>query len=120
MQNPPLEPCLTSHLFRPLLKELLTTLRGLSDEEWQRPTVAPRWRVRDVAAHLLDGDLRKIAVYRDRHALPQDRPITTERDLTGFVNALNATGVEYAARLSPPLITDLLEITGVRDAAVLQ
>ena len=112
MQNPPLEPCLTSHLFRPLLKELLITLRGLSEEEWQRPTVAPGWRVRDVAAHLLDGDLRKIAVYRDAHVLPVDGPIAGERDLTAFINELNATGVGYAARLSPRLITDLLEITG--------
>ena len=112
MKNLPLEPCHTSHLFRPLLRELLKTLRGLNDEEWRRPTIAPKWRVRDVAAHLLDGDLRKIAVYRDAHTLPLDTQIASDRDLTQFVNGLNAGGVAYAARLSTRLITDLLEITG--------
>lgn len=120
MENLPLEPCHTSHLFQPLLNELLKTLRGLSDEEWLRPTVAPKWRVRDVAAHLLDGDLRKIAVFRDGHVLPIDTPIAGERDLTAFINQLNATGVGYAARLSPRLITDLLEITGAWVADLVQ
>jgi uncharacterized protein (TIGR03083 family) len=108
----PLQPCYTAPLFRPLLHELLHTLRSLDQENWQRQTLAPKWRVRDVAAHLLDGDLRKIAVYRDAHALPLDQPVASEPDLTRFINHLNAAGVAYAARLSSRLITDLLEVTG--------
>jgi uncharacterized protein (TIGR03083 family) len=108
----PLGPIDTSPLFKPLLGELLDVLRSLDASDWDRPTVAPAWRVRDVAAHLLDGDLRKIAVYRDGHFLPTDGPIESERDLTRFINTINASGVSYAARLSPRLITDLLEITG--------
>jgi uncharacterized protein (TIGR03083 family) len=108
----PLAPLYTAHLFRPLLDELLTLLRGLSPEDWQRQTVAPEWRVRDVAAHLLDGDLRKIAVYRDGHFPPVDRPPISETEVAQLVNGLNAGGVEFAARLSPRLIVDLLTITG--------
>jgi uncharacterized protein (TIGR03083 family) len=91
----------------------LKTLRGLDAAAWHRQTLAPRWKVRDVAAHLLDGDLRKIAVYRDGHLLAPDSPIASERDLTQFINRQNATGVAYAARLSPALLTDLLDITGL-------
>ena len=54
-------------LFRPLLAELLLLLRGLGPRDWERQTVAPRWKVRDVAAHLLDVELRKTAAYRDDH-----------------------------------------------------
>jgi uncharacterized protein (TIGR03083 family) len=108
----PLDPCYTAIRFRPLLQQLLTVLRGLKPEDWDRQTLAPRWRVRDVAAHLLDGDLRKIAVYRDGHLLTADPPIAGEADLTAFINGLNASGVAYAARLSPRLITDLLATTG--------
>lgn len=108
----PLGPIDTAPLFKPLLGELLELLRSLDASDWDRPTVAPAWRVRDVAAHLLDGDLRKIAVYRDGHFLPTDGPIDSERELARFINAINASGVSYAARLSPRLITDLLEITG--------
>ena len=108
----PIAPCYTSQLFRPLHGELLKTLRGLDAEGWNRQTLAPQWKVRDVAAHLLDGDLRKIAVYRDGHLLPPEPPIASEHDLTQFINRQNASGVSYAARLSPALIADLLDVTG--------
>jgi hypothetical protein len=108
----PVGPVETLPLFRPLLAELLAVLRGLDADEWSRVTVATGWRVRDVAAHLLDGDLRKIAAYRDDHAIVPDHAIDSEADLGRFVNALNASGVAWSARLSPRLVTDLLEITG--------
>jgi len=88
-----LAPIDTSPLFRPLLGELVALLRGLRPADWDRPTVAGSWRVRDVAAHVLDGDLRRIAVYRDAHSPPLDAPIKSDRDLARFVNGLNASGV---------------------------
>lgn len=106
-----LEPCFTAHLFRPLAGELIALLRSLDAAEWGRRTVAPKWTVRDVAAHMLDGELRKIAVYRDGHRLPLESPITSDRRLTDFINSLNASGVSYATRLSSRLLVDLLEIT---------
>jgi hypothetical protein len=99
-------------LFAPLHGELMALLRGLEPADWERPTVAGAWRVRDVAAHLLDGDLRKLAGHRDDHPLGPDRPIAGYGDLVDFINGLNAGGVAYARRLSPRLLTDLLELTG--------
>lgn len=108
----PLPPCYTAHLFRPLHCELLTLLRGLSHDEWQRQTMAPKWKVRDVAAHLLDVDLRRLAAGRDGHLPPVAKPPASERELADLVNALNAGGVAFGARLSPRLIVDLLEVSG--------
>jgi uncharacterized protein (TIGR03083 family) len=108
----PLAPRYSAHLFNPLLAELLALLRRLTPDDWKRPTVAGAWRVRDIAAHLLDGDMRKLAVCRDGHRLPVEAPLETERDLSRFINELNASGVGFGARLSPRLLTDLLEITG--------
>ncbi len=88
-------------LFRPLVAELVALLRALDAREWTRPTVAGTWRVHAVAAHLLDGDLRKLAALRDGHALAPDAPIASDRDLARFVNGLNAGGVAFGARLSP-------------------
>jgi hypothetical protein len=102
----------TAPLFRPLLQELTGRLRALSAADWERPTLAGAWKVRDVAAHLIDCDLRKIAVYRDKYRLPMDAPIHSDQDLARFVNGLNAGGVAFGARLSPRLIIDLLEIAG--------
>jgi uncharacterized protein (TIGR03083 family) len=108
----PLKPVLTAPLFRPLLGELIALLQSLSAGDWNRPTVAGRWRVRDVAAHLLDGDLRRLAACRDGHLLSPARSIESDRDLSPFINSLNASGVDYGARLSPRLLTDLLAVTG--------
>jgi uncharacterized protein (TIGR03083 family) len=102
----------TAPLFRPLLAELLDVLSALEPADWTRPTVAGAWRVRDVAAHLLDVSLRRIAASRDSHLPPVDRPPLTPRDVAALVNGLNAAGVAWSARLSPRLIVDLLAVAG--------
>lgn len=107
-----LTPLYTAELFPGLLAELITLLRGLDDDDWARPTVAGGWRVRDVAAHLLDGDLRRLSAGRDAHLLPPDGPVASFADVVGLINRANASGVAYAQRLSPRIITDLLEVTG--------
>jgi hypothetical protein len=108
----------TAPVFGPLHAELIALLRSLTPEQWLRPTIAGRWRVRDVAAHLLDTTLRKVATYRDGHVLPLDAPIATAEALTRLVNSLNAGGVQFAQRLSTRQLVDLLEITGDWAAAL--
>jgi uncharacterized protein (TIGR03083 family) len=108
----PLPPLDTAPLFPDLHAELLTLLRVLEPSDWQRPTVAGDWRVRDVAAHLLDGELRTLAAHRDGHPLSADGPVTTYEDVVELIRRLNAAGVAFGARLSPRLLTDLLEVTG--------
>lgn len=102
----------TTPLFRPLLLELTGLLRALNAADWDRPTLAGSWKVKDVAGHLLDGQLRRLAAGRDHHFVAPDPPIASSRDLTRFINSLNASGVAFAARLSGRLITDLLEVVG--------
>jgi uncharacterized protein (TIGR03083 family) len=107
-----LTPVDTVELFPGLHAELITLLRGLDDADWSRPTLAGSWRVRDVAAHLLDGDLRKLSGGRDAHRPPVDGPLSSFADVVALIDRLNAEGVAYAARLSPRVLTDLLEATG--------
>ena len=102
----PPEPRYVADLFAPLHRELIALLRGLTPEQWELPTVAGAWRVRDVAAHLLDGMLRKLS----RYSSP--RPLTSYEEIVAFLNELNATGVAYWQRVSPPVLTDILERAG--------
>ena len=101
-----------SPLFRPLLRELVILLRSLKAEDWERPTLAGEWTVRDIAAHLLDGDLRKLSACRDGHRTPPGFPIRSNEDLVRFIREQNARGVEAGARLSPRVLVDLIETTG--------
>ena len=99
-------------LFAPLNRELVTLLRQLGPEQWDEATVVPKWRVRDVTAHLLDGMLRNLSAKRDGHLPGTDGPIAGYDDVVELINALNAGGVEYGQRLSPRLMTDLVEVAG--------
>jgi uncharacterized protein (TIGR03083 family) len=97
----------TRFLFRPLAADLVALLRWLSVEDWERPTLAPAWRVRDVVAHMLDTALRRLSYHRDLMSPPRPaRPVESEQDLTAFVNDLNATWVRAAGRLSPRVLVD--------------
>jgi uncharacterized protein (TIGR03083 family) len=95
-------------LFRPVGADLVTLLRALPAGAWNHPTVAGRWLVRDVVAHLLDTALRRLSWHRDG-MVPPAAVIASERDLVEFVNHLNAEWVESARRLSARVLTDLYE-----------
>ena len=113
----PLAPIDCAPLILPLHEELLRLLRSLPAEDWQKPTIAGKWRVRDVVSHLLDGQLRVLSLRRDALAFKPDRPIASYGDLVGWLNQLNADWIHAAARLSPAVLTDMLALTGPQVSA---
>jgi|SRR6185369_2676000 len=115
----PLTPLDTADLFSGLNGELVALLNGLSPQDWERPTVAGAWQVRDVAAHLLDVMLRRVSGARDKHWMRPDGPIDDYRSLVGYLNRLNASWVAVAGRLSPRILTDLLAWTAPQVAEVM-
>jgi hypothetical protein len=64
-----LEPILCAHLLRQVDDKLIDLLRLFEPREWDLQTIAPLWKVRDVAAHLLDTPLRKLFMVRDSNCL---------------------------------------------------
>lgn len=106
----PVQPILLVDLFPQLHAELLATLKSLRVEDWNKPTVARAWSVKDIAAHLLDGDLRRLSFQRDGAPLPQPQsPIANYRGLVAFLNQLNVDWVKAGQRLSPRVLIELLE-----------
>lgn len=103
------EPVRTEHLFAPLHDELMALLRGLSAEEWLASTVAGPWTVKDVAAHLLDTAIRRLAIQRDGYLPPG--PFDP--------NAANRDWVVAAQRLSPRMLVELMERYGRENAELL-
>jgi uncharacterized protein (TIGR03083 family) len=105
----------------PVLDELLISLlSSATPEEWQRPTIAKKWTVKDVAAHLLDGNLRTLSFIRDQYFGEKPEHIDTYFDLVAYLNKLNAEWTLAAKRLSPRVLTDMLEITGKQYVEALQ
>ena len=94
----PLPPIFTAHLFPKLEGMLIELLRSLSPQDWEKQTLAPKWKVKDVAAHLLDTELRKLAAARKRGAQETPKSIPPAK-LVALINTLNAQGVQKYGQL---------------------
>lgn len=93
-----LAPIFTAALFPKLEVKLFELLLSLAPEDWEKQTIAPRWKVKDVAAHLLDTQLRKLAICRNGVA-PAPAAIHSHADLVALINRLNAEGVQQYRQL---------------------
>jgi len=105
-------PIQTLHLFPVIDKMLIELLNSLTAEEWNAQTVAKLWKVKDVASHLLDGNVRALSISRDGFFGEKATNINSYQDLVAFLNNLNLTWTNATKRISPKLLTFLLEITG--------
>jgi uncharacterized protein (TIGR03083 family) len=117
MANEPnsLDPILCAPLLRKVDEALIDLLGSLTRAEWDLQTIAPQWKVRDVAAHLLDTPLRKLSLVRDS-CRADSVDIRSPQDLIDLVNRLNREGVAVFRRLSPALLIDLMK-TACRQSA---
>ena len=105
-----MKPIFTAHLFPLIDARLIELLRSLEPSEWDLPTIAGAWKVRDVAAHLLDTSLRRLSMGRDGHS-PIPRPsISSNDELVAFINELNRQGVEMYGRLSPRVLISMMQV----------
>lgn len=101
----------TVQLFPALNDRLVSFLKELPAADWQRQTVARQWVIKDVAAHLLDGNLKRIAMHRDGWLESANLNFQSQDELVAYINEMNAHWVKAARRLSPELIIDLLQQT---------
>jgi uncharacterized protein (TIGR03083 family) len=106
-------PILVADLFPEVRQHLLSLLGGLTAECWLRPTAAGKWDVKDVALHLLGGDISNLSRRRDAY-MPPGPDLSRWEDLVAFINDLNQSWVVAARRMSPRVLCDLLEHIGTQ------
>jgi uncharacterized protein (TIGR03083 family) len=107
-QNIPID---VVHMLPLIDSKLMELLRSLDGAEWQKRTVAKLWTVKDVAAHLLDGNIRILSILRDGYR-GEHPTIHNYQDLLDFLNGLNADWVKAMKRVSPEMLILLHELTG--------
>ena len=103
------QPILCAPLIRRVDQYLIDLLASLDSSEWDLPTIAPQWQVRDVAAHLLDTAMRKLSGGRDQWRVERV-DIRSHQDVITLVNRLNREGVTVYRRLSPRVLTQLMQL----------
>jgi len=102
------DPILCAHLLRRVDERLIDLLSSLTMGEWDLQTIVQLWKVRDVAAHLLDTVLRKLSMVRDSCYI-EAVSIRSPEDLIMLVNRLNREGVTVYRRLSPKVLINMMK-----------
>lgn len=103
-----LSPIYTAPLFPKLEEKLIELLRGLTPDDWEKQTLAPKWRVKDVAAHLLDTQTRGLAAVWRGYKPENSKKLSPEK-LLALINTLNAEGVRAYGSLSPEELISRME-----------
>ena len=88
---------------------LLSVLTGLDADDWERATPCAGWSVKDVATHILGGDLANLSRRRDGYQGDAPAP---GQDLVSFLNNSNDTWMRAARWLSPRVVCDRLAAAG--------
>lgn len=91
---------------------LLSLLASLGDAQWAAPTAAPQWLVKDIALHLLDGDLSWLARNRDHNPAGNVPVPSGHEEFVRRMAERNQRWVDGTRTLSPRLITGLLQWSG--------
>ena len=112
------KPVIVAALFPEVHKELISLLKGLSDADWQKPTVCSGWLVKDVALHILGGEIGNIS--RRRDGCEENVSINNWGELVTFIKDWNQSWIAAARRISPRLLIDLLELAGSQMCAFYQ
>lgn len=99
-------------LMKELDHHLIQLLNGLSADQWHLKTISPKWNVKDIAAHLLDGNLRALSMLRDGYFGESQPDIHSYADLLLYLNQLNHDWVNAVKRLSPIVLTEMLDTSG--------
>ncbi|MBA3944767.1 MAG: maleylpyruvate isomerase family mycothiol-dependent enzyme [Herpetosiphonaceae bacterium] len=105
------QPILMVDRFAPMLDALLGLLSELAPAEWEAPTACRPWSVKELASHLLGGDIGILSRGRDGYATPGGA-ITDWLSLVALVNDLNERWVGATKRISPQLMCELLRFAG--------
>jgi uncharacterized protein (TIGR03083 family) len=104
-------------LFAKERSAFLELLSGVGVGDWDRATVCPGWTVKDVTAHVLHDDLRRLAGMRDGHQGP---PPEAGEPLADFSRRVNQEWVAAARCLSTRQLVELLTLTGGQVARMWQ
>lgn len=101
-------PILVLPALRTVSAALLDLLRGLTETDWSKPTVHPDRDVKDLTAHLLHGNLRRVSGLRDGYRRPAP-PIGSVDELIAFIQQDNRDFMTGLRRISPGILVELID-----------
>lgn len=100
----------TLSLFPDLNQELIYFLADLKAEEWRLKTSVADRTVKDLAAHILDGSMRRLSIQRDHYLNSEFQShFASNEELVEAIQQLNRSWMLAFQRISPRLLIELLK-----------
>ncbi|MDQ2716053.1 MAG: maleylpyruvate isomerase family mycothiol-dependent enzyme [Chloroflexota bacterium] len=108
------QPIMVIDLFPHERKQLLELFSALEAEDWKQPTICPGWTIKDIGLHLLGDDIGYLSGRRDHFSNPffRNKDLHEWPSLVKNINEANELWVQSTTRISPELLSALLELTG--------
>lgn len=88
---------------------LLELLRGLTADDWRRPTACPGWSVADLVAHVVGDVVGRLSGDRDGWTGARPQP---GEPIEPFIDRVNEEWVLAMRRVSPEVLVGMLERLG--------
>jgi hypothetical protein len=96
-------------------ESVLDMLGTLSEAQWATATACPGWSIHDVALRILGDDVSILSSQRDGctdRGAAEGVDVSRWDELLAFIDRRNDEWVRATRRISPPLLRELLGVTG--------
>ncbi len=109
----------TRELFPEITEALLSLLGSLKPEEWNASTCYPNWKVKDIAAHLIQTATGRLSRQRDSYPSGKTLPSIDFDKLTDIILQSNEDWTSMLRDVSPAILLDIISMTERQLAAFL-
>ena len=91
--------------------ELLDIVKNLDEDDWDKKTIYPNWKVKDVFSHIIDTSIRKLSSQRDHYFYKYDTSvIKSYNDLVVYIEKLADSWADVTRRISPRILITIFSI----------
>jgi hypothetical protein len=106
-----LEPIFCEDLLKDIDDKLYEIMKNIKIEDWNRSTIYPNWKIKDIFSHIIDTSIRRLSNGRDGFNR-EDRKIKidTYKDLVLFIEKFADEWVEATKRISPQVLLSIFLI----------
>lgn len=103
-----IQPLFCEDLLREIDDLLLEIMEDISADDWERKTLYPNWKVRDIFSHIIDTSIRKLSNQRDKYFDKSSEPNFKSYDeLINYIENMADNWAIVTRRISPQILLSI-------------
>ncbi len=84
-----LEPIFCEDLLKDIDNQLFKIMENINMDEWNKPTIYPNWKVKDIFSHIIDTSIRRLSNGWDNSDINKRKiKVDTYKDLVTFIEKI--------------------------------